>query len=71
MVLGEFDDPTSLASSDILWLSEVFQVLVIGVDFERFVSANEVVPPFFECEHNCEHLLVVYFVISLGFVKRF
>ena len=69
MVFGEFDDPTSLAFSDILWLSEVFQVFVICVDFESFVSANEIMSPFFECEHNCKHFLVVYFVVLLGFVK--
>ena len=71
MVFCEFDNPTSLSSSDILWLVEVFQVLVIGVDFEYLVCAHEVVSPFFECEHYCEHLLVVYFVVSLGVVKRF
>jgi hypothetical protein len=52
VVFGKFDNPTSLTSSDILWLSEILPVLVIGMDFEGFICTSEVVSPFFQGEHD-------------------
>ena len=71
MILHKLSNPSSLSSSNILGLSEIFQVLVVGMDFKRFVCAYQVISPFFEGWNNGEHFLVINLVIALSLVERF
>ena len=48
MILRELCNPSSLSPSDILGLSEIFEVFMVGMDFKRFVCAYQIMSPFFE-----------------------
>ncbi len=64
VILGEFCDPPSLPSVDLLRLLEVLEVLVIHPDFKVLCSAHEVVsPPLIEHQHDCEQFLVIDLIV--------
>src|SRR6202030_1157695 len=40
VIIGKFDDPSGLLSINLLWLSEILEVLMIRPYFKRFFGSN-------------------------------
>ncbi len=70
MVLCQLGDPSCLSSVQLLWESEVLEVLVIGPDFHILGGAHEVVVPFEECEHDGKQFLVLDLVVLFSRAER-
>jgi len=71
MIIGEFQEPTSLLAIELLWLFEVGEILMVGPDFEWKCCAHEVLAPFRKCDHDHEHLSIINFIITFRQVKCF
>ncbi len=46
VVFGQLSDPSCLSSVQLLWFSEILEVLMIHPDFNVYGGAHEVVAPF-------------------------
>src|SRR5271169_4938526 len=66
---GQVKGPSGLPPVEVLGLLEVLQVLVVGPNLYRVLSAFEEVPPLFERPDDREHLLVVDLVVTLHVVE--
>jgi hypothetical protein len=56
-------DPVCLSASNLLWLAEVLEILVIGADLDGVCSPEEERSTTFESEQNCCEFLVVGVVV--------
>ncbi len=52
VVFSQFGHPARLSAVQLLWLSEVLEVLVIRPDFDVYGGAHQVMAPFFERQHD-------------------
>lgn len=71
MIFCEFSDPASLVSVQLLWLSEILEVLMIYPDLRVLSSSHKVVSPLVKRKHDCEQLLVIDLVVLLCDCKCF
>jgi hypothetical protein len=59
-------DPASLSASNLLWLTEVLEVLVVSTNLDRLCSSEEQRSTTFKAEQNSCEFLVVGIVILFG-----
>ena len=69
MKICEFREPLSLLAIELLWLSKVSKVLMIGPDLEGMCCAHKVMSPFRKGDHDHEHFSIINFVIALHRIK--
>ena len=62
--VGEIEQPSCLAMVEILCLTEVCQVLVVGEDLDGEQGSVEVMSPGFQGTDDCEKLSVVDIIVS-------
>ena len=69
--LGKVQRPPSLLSVQLLGGMEVLKVLVAHPNLKLAWGAFEVVPAFLQCMDDCQHLLVMDFVVLLDRAEAF
>ena len=62
---GKVQRPPSLLPVQLLGHTEVLKVLVVHSNLKLAWGTFKVVPPLFQCADDCQHLLVVNFVVPL------
>jgi hypothetical protein len=62
----EVKQSTCLSSIEFLGHLKVFEVCMVGLDFDRVLSAFKVVPPLFKSSDNCKYLSIMNLIISLS-----
>ena len=64
--LGKVQRPPSLSPVQLLGRTEVLKVLVVRPNLKLAWGAFKVVPPLFQRTDDCQHLLVMDFVVPLN-----
>jgi hypothetical protein len=59
-------DPAGLSASNLLWLAEVLEVLVVGTDLDGLCGAKEEGSTTFESEQDSGEFLVVGVIVLFG-----
>ncbi|KIJ08058.1 hypothetical protein PAXINDRAFT_89437, partial [Paxillus involutus ATCC 200175] len=71
VVISKFSNPTSLATIELLGLTEIAEVQMIGPDLKGMWCTHKEMTPFREGGHDGEKLTVINFIVALGGVKGF
>ena len=68
---GKVQRPPSLPLVQLLGCTEVLKVLVVRPNLKLAWGTFEVVLPLFQCADDCQHLLVVDFIVLLNGAEAF
>jgi hypothetical protein len=59
-------DPAGLSTSNLLWLAEILEILVVGADLNRMCSAKEEGSTTLESEQDSCEFLVMGIIVLFG-----
>ena len=68
---GKVQRPLSLPLVQLLGHTEVLKVLVVHPNLKLVWGTFKVVPPLFWCTDDCQHLLVMDFIVPLDGAEAF
>ena len=68
---GKVQRPLSLPLVQLLGHTEVLKVLVVRPNLKLTWGTFKVVPPLFWCADDCQHLLVMDFIVPLNGAEAF
>ena len=68
---GKVQRPPSLPLVQLLGHTEVLKVLVVRPNLKLAWGTFKVVPPLFQCADDCQHLLVMDFIVPLDRAEAF
>ena len=69
--LGKVQRPLSLPPVQLLGRTEVLKVLVVRPNLKLAWGTFKVVLPLFQCTDDCQHLLVMDFIVLLNGAEAF
>ena len=62
--ISKVKEPTCLLSIEVLWLSAVGEVFVVGGDLDRKGGALKIMPPGLEAVNDCEEFPIINVIVA-------